>query len=140
LNLINSGKIAQRNYRAIPKQAHPCNVDRSERPALYQGNREPGMRVDDRTGGGRAIDTESQFVEGFMSKIPAVLKGEVMIGSLMKGGEAGDVSSRRCSEVGNRGRTVVNDVAAEQRMRVREVVIDTDHAVVFGCVSLVRSD
>src|SRR5215467_10822906 len=25
-------------------------------------------------------------------------------------------------------------------MRVREVVIDTDHAVVFGCVSLVRGD
>src|SRR5262249_47921993 len=98
------------------------------------------MSINNGSGRGRAIDTESQFVENFLSDVPAILNAKVLIAGLMKRWESWSISSRRCSDVRNHGGAVVNDVASEQRMCVREVVIDTDHAVVFVSVPFIRGD
>ena|SRR5215471_11523169 len=88
----------------------------------------------------RAIDIESQFVKHFMAEISAVLNSKVLIASFMKHREPWDVSSWRCPEIGDQGRTIVDHVACEQRVLAGKVVVDTDHAMVSGTVPLVRSD
>ena len=58
----------------------------------------------------------------------------------MIGWEAGDVKSRRCPEIRDQGRTVIDDVPCEQRVSVGEVVVDPDHTVVLINVPLVIGD
>src|SRR5215813_1962676 len=98
------------------------------------------MRINNGSRRGRAIDTESQFVENFLSDIPAILNAKVLIAGLMKRWESWGISAWRCSDVRNHGGAVVNDVTCEERMCVREVAIDTDHTVVFVSVPFIRGD
>src|ERR1051326_3065919 len=75
-----------------------------------------------------------------MSEISAVLNSKVLIASLVLDGKARDISSRWCAEIRRQGRTVINDVTREYRMRIREVVVDTEHAVILTRVSLIGRD
>src|SRR6516165_1254868 len=98
------------------------------------------MRINDGSGRGRAVDTESQFVEHFMAEIPAVLNGKVLIASFMKRREAWDVSSGWRSEIRDYGRAVIDGVTHENRMRVGEVVVSPDHAVVLISSTFIGGD
>ena len=75
-----------------------------------------------------------------MAEIPAILNSKVLIATFMKRRKAWDVSSGRCPEIRDQSRAVINDVTCEERMRVGEVVVDTDHAVILVGVALVRRD
>src|SRR5262249_1439705 len=58
----------------------------------------------------------------------------------MKGWEPWCVRTRRCSDVRNYGRTVVDHVTTEERMRGREVVVDPHYAVVLVRGALIGGD
>ena len=66
-----------------------------------------------------------------MAEIPAVLNAKILIASLMADWESRYVSSGWRSEIRDYGRAVIDDVTHEQRMRVGELVVSPDHAVVL---------
>src|SRR5215469_11081669 len=75
-----------------------------------------------------------------MSEIPAVLNAKVLIAGLMADSEPWYVSSGWRSEIGDYGRAVIDDVTHEKRMRVGEVVVSPDHAVVLISSAFIGGD
>ena len=74
------------------------------------------------------------------SKTPAIPNSEILITPQMKSREARRVCARRRPDVWNQGRTVIHRVAREQRMCIREVVVDADHAVVLAGIAFISGD